>query len=899
MASSSTKPPPTFTGEGIAGAFGAQSSSANTFLSGVFLAGVENPQFADARLDGLNAAETDPNDPINLGLVMIGDWHLNSGHNKIYEGIVANAGSSPVFMIEGMGSDFDTVFKKDDALFSNSFPLSSDYPDVYWGVWTNQPSQVGPTAYYDLLATSTEEFDFLPWLVIPALDPDTEITTYTGTANYGFTRAFNAVTSWADDVSALNVSLGVDFDTGYIDEGTINLCFGGSSCGDADEAWHGHFSDSTGDLSFTPMAIKQGILPLMSVSGFTEDTMGNSGSFYGEIGGSVVGYNAGAAYDAVAGGFNLTTGVAVTDRSVSGTFLSEQEHRATPLDMNYIDGFQRGALMKGNGAVYTGLMGPHQTDYPSSVFFIDESTTENTFMVLGAYNDPNMIHWNQFGSVCSGCNLEFGIWDGSVSLLADNNSSSPTGSHTGPIAWVNYTPQDFTEIGLVRLGADSGYASQSFKSLDSVIDITGNAQDTFDFDLEVLFSNSVGAIEDTTLIVTNTETIDSVLYKFVWTLDFRPDNDVVQGAGLFNAADFTSDSFTGGKLEVIDVVEDVVIDTVEVDNAIFTGVISYDPDSTFNRAYIAGSIMLEAQFDSYMRTIDTRVIGDYENYGYRETRLSHNELLSMNDYLGVLVKQTSHIVDEHYLTNGNNAAIIFGQTGLTDGQLAADADESIHDELFDYDPIPLLQETGSGINNDTTPSVVTDDFDVGWGVWNGGADIIDAVGGSTSFVSGEDLYWLSARRADIADLQGEWRYGGFDDMTGSPNALSAGFFEGSGDAGTLTGLGMSFDVDFGSGFITDGKFEAQVGTDHWFTEFSGNAHGPTAVITSFSNGTVGTNADYSLNPGANITGEMRGIFTTGDFNDGFAAGFSLHEDAGGTYLNGVGLIDGRGIIPAL
>jgi len=356
---------------------------------------------------------------------------------------------------------------------------------------------------------------------------------------------------------------------------------------------------------------------------------------------------------------------------------------------------------------------------------------------------------------------------------------------------------------------------------------------------------------------------------------------VIKGAGLFDENDFMS-----GTLEVGNGTDKIV---VPMTKAILTGAVNVDPNST--EAYTAGSILLEATFTTEASTVvKTRILGDYDIFGYRETRLSRNELLNMNNYLGLLVKQGSNSVESHYLSNGVNNAIKFADNFLTDTDLATDADQAIHDELFRNDPLQLLEEAGGGINNATTPSSVTSAFNVGWGIWSGGADIIDATGGSSAFITGEDIYWLSAEREGIADLTGEWT---------NSNVIG---FEGTGSDGAMTSMDMSFDMNFGTGAITNGLFNATVNNgstdNNWQTGFSGSANGPTALINGFTDTRFGPNVNAVDNdPVTGLNALFQGIFTGNGANQGFATGFSLKGsiDGGSTFhdLTVVGVLGTR------
>ena len=864
-----------FEGEGVVGGFSLNAGgSSGSFLDGLFLAGIEDETFLDSRLDGLDPLETDPDDPKYNGLVMIGNWHNESSQDKIYPSIVANADTTPVFMNDWDGN-FSRVFKKVDATGGNTFSLTG-YDGVKWGIWENVDPLNGPSAIYSLDGTSFDDFPVMPWLVVPALDPDSEVTAYDGFINYGFTRAYNTHNSWGATLSALNVSLGLDFLNGNINDGTINLCFGGSGCGSAEEAWHGHFAAVPGSVTFIPGQIDQGVMPLLNVTGSTNHVDGTSEPFYGDIGGFLTGFvDTSSPYNGLAGGFNLTTGSSSEDRSVSGTFLSEKETRLSSLDMNYIDGFARGALMKPDGTVLTGLSGIHSSSSPSSVFFIDESTANNTVWKFGAYYHADMIHWNQFSDSNSN-SLDFGIWNGITTAQTSNLDDSVSTPYTGPVPWVNYIASDFSGLNLVRFGEGNSYiyGDVSFDSETSgFTPITSNDPGDFNFSFDV--DPATGDVLGHLMTLTKAQSIEGVAYTFIWEFELNPNNDVTDGVAMFNLADFDSATLT---------VKDASLDVVassNVSTAIVSGAISADRSSTWNQSHIGGSVLLESTVTVGGFVIDTKVLGDLDIFGYYEDRLTQSDLLAMENNLGIFVKRSSDAVSNFHLSNGNNSDLKITEGSITDSNI--DNHTKKDDILFDWKPVSTLSEettTLGAVNN--TPG-----FNVGWGPWTS-TKSTDHNGVESSNYHAEPVYWLSAKETPIGEISnGFYRYG---NNTGVdiPGAVLDKLGEGT--HGNLTDLAMSFEVNFGTGAVNAGLFEAVLNdgsTDTtWFTKFGGTVNGATALMDSFSESTIDASP-------VTMSGEIRGVFTgTGaDTNHGFAAGFSLTDST--NVLNGVGLINSR------
>jgi|GEM_PF-2313036 len=256
----------------------------------------------------------------------------------------------------------------------------------------------------------------------------------------------------------------------------------------------------------------------------------------------------------------------------------------------------------------------------------------------------------------------------------------------------------------------------------------------------------------------------------------------------------------------------------------------------------------------------------------------------MSDNLGLLVKRNSGVIDKHFLPTSTSTAVKFGDPSVSDSNMNIDPDGYVVEALYDYDPLPVIVGNGSSVSV-ASPAVAAAGFKVGWGPWDGGADIIDAQGVITPYTT-EALYWLAAEKADLQELSGQWNYNSVIDATGS------------GTHGPLNSLDMNFDVDFGTGSIINGNFEALVGgSTRWFTNFTGTVNGPTAVVNDFSNSTLGTNLDYSLNDIATMSGDMGGVFTGTGSVQGFATGFTLEAtiDGGSTFSNlgGVGILGSR------
>jgi len=747
-----------------------------------------------------------------------------------------------------------------DATGGNTFSLSG-YDGVKWGIWENVDPLNGPSAFYDVDGELFNDFEFIPWLVVPALDPDTEITDYTGQVNYGFTRAHNSYNSWGGTLSALNVSMNINFGLGTIAAGTINLCFGGSGCGSATESWHGHFGSGTlgADMS----------LPIMAVTGNISDPVNGSfyDSFFGDISGFLTGYNANQPYDALAGGFNLTTGVG--ERSVAGTFLNEIESRLTASNMEILDGFYRGAFMKPDGTVVTGLAGLHTTsDTLAGVYFVDESTTNNTVWKFGNYNGPNMIQWNGFGDANSN-SLQFGLLEGTATAQTDNINDSLFTSITGLIPWINYAPSDFSGINVIRFAPDSSYiyGDITFESSTAGWSPIASSNNPGNFDLAFGVDPSTGSVLGQRMSLTKLQTVNGNPYYFIWEFELNPNNNVVDGVAMFNIADYDSATLTvrDGSMNFVT--------SSNVTTAILSGSISSDRADAWNQSYIGGSTLLRGSVTVEGFDIDVQVLGDFEVYGYFDEQLTRTELNAMEDNLGIVVRRGTNAVSDFHLTTGNNSDMKLSQTTITVSNIA---DELITEGIvFNSQPESVLTEetTTVGATN-STPG-----FNVGWGAWASTLKT-DHKGATTSNYFSEAVYWLSAEKADLADLTGEWSYSNVVD------------FEGEGTGGSLSSLDMSFDVNFGSGNINNGLFRAVVGGNTWDAGFTGTVHGATANINDFSGSTFGTDPDPVNNASTTVSGDIRGIFTGTGTNQGFATGFSLTE-TGGAFVNGVGLLGTR------
>jgi hypothetical protein len=295
-------------------------------------------------------------------------------------------------------------------------------------------------------------------------------------------------------------------------------------------------------------------------------------------------------------------------------------------------------------------------------------------------------------------------------------------------------------------------------------------------------------------------------------------------------------------------------------------------DPANDDAWFAGTFYLETADNS------VNALGSYAIGSFMEDRLTTGQLLAMENNVGLLINP-ANVVTPVVSSGSDLDSPAFGQF-LDFGFSSLDQDaiisDEIHEQLRQFALANVIVENFPGSINEQS----NDDFNVGWGYWDTGADqLSNKLNGddvSTQGFSDGPLYWLSAEPTDIANLDGEWRYSGVTDFVVNDN-----------DGNEITSLDMGFDVNFADGAISNGFLEVISTAGTWDTNFNeGSVHGAYATMSGVS-GTYGDSTS--------VTGDIKGVFVGTGANQGFAAGFTL-DDNMGAFLGGAALINSRSIL---
>jgi hypothetical protein len=172
------------------------------------------------------------------------------------------------------------------------------------------------------------------------------------------------------------------------------------------------------------------------------------------------------------------------------------------------------------------------------------------------------------------------------------------------------------------------------------------------------------------------------------------------------------------------------------------------------------------------------------------------------------------------------------------------------------------------------------DFEVTWGRWNT-AEVLLPSGHPE--LMGPSIYWATVREAtELANLNGSYSYQ-------SDNACATGScIGGDANGGDLKQVDMGFQVDFGTGAISNGALTAIDSQDrNWAVSFDGALEGAAATMDN-----IATADGSDLN---GITGTINGVFTGSDV-PAFVGGFGLQS--GADFVQGMTLLQPGALVAA-
>jgi len=474
----------------------------------------------------------------------------------------------------------------------------------------------------------------------------------------------------------------------------------------------------------------------------------------------------------------------------------------------------------------------------------NEPNAEGDFTKLGVMNDESFISdgifedmafWNNFSLTAFPTNLEghFSTVLAAFGNILYENAGTST-SFVSPI-------DEFSMSFDVDFGSGDIMNGSLFSSADAGAGVTYNWMASFD-----------GTITG------GDPELDLIYAKFFEALNGSP-------GPYYDAVSSTPSP----AMSSADIIADFTGDT---DTPILTG--SY----RFDFADLSGSPFFAA------------AVGNFATSGAVDTRIAYDELAIMQDTVTLLVSGNDD--SGGTLVPGS---ISFGAAGsnFSLGFSPAIGVNDLNEQTLNsvdlsspFDDILVASSTATTLGAAT--NVLTGDA-ASLGYWESSNmtvyhNQLDAT--DTSSLD-EDIFWANVIPVDISDMTGSASYSQTGEFVGYSSYSDEG----------ISGLSMSFDMDFDTGTISNGLLDISNSFDTWDVAFSGgNINGSFVEFTGIQGDFYGY-GDSCTNC---VTGDIGGVFTEDMYGDpyGFAAGFSLNntlEPGFQDFVEGVAELSGGGI----
>ena len=447
----------------------------------------------DLRFDnsGIESGGVKQSDLENLGLVILSNPYNVSTNNV--------EGSIQDYIVPVFGSDTSSI--SDRPLFGQFTPTDGSDPyylslerlfinqnnstsaDIYqsnvgsynidWGVW-NSPgsSNNGLFAYNDSQDTDINENSFkaLPWLLVN----DPQISTYDGTATYSHVVA---KLDEDDYIGSVFTVFDVNFNTGLVDDGFINVCAGSSisfESGDG-ENWVAYFDGK----------VSGGFFNSTSVSGFID----NYSAFSGDIAGAFAAPdsdNNASPYNAFAGGFNFVKD-ANNSYYLSGLFLAEREARLNAEELYQMQ--HHIGMLVDNASVSFGVASHPSSDADGvspkiAVNDRGNQTFEPFNIDLTGPADEVLSGTSTSVVQSSSFAIDMGYWESAnMSIMHNQFNPALSSAISQDVLWANPVPVDITDYSGTYDYAETG----DFLGLSSI----NGAIDEFSMAFSMDFTNGI------------------------------------------------------------------------------------------------------------------------------------------------------------------------------------------------------------------------------------------------------------------------------------------------------------------------------------------------------------------------------------------------------------------------
>ena len=839
-------------GLGFAGVFDLFDADPEPIYSSVTGAFIVEPELRFSSAE-IQAFELETNEVFALGLIgndpqdsfigytAVTAEQLEAGQFPIFTNDLPNTDSlSGLFIADTF--DDQTQILRTDGFFGSTFdPDVGGRGTLSWGIFAggaisvdatlDQLDGIDPTPFDTVDAPSVVVLANPLEVFFDGVNVPFDFATPTGS----FISSQDLLGFAGTGAFTLRTAFDIDFRTGQVFNGELLAqVFDSVSLS---EIWSAEYQGQIADGIFKQTFFSNAVI---------FDALGNQiDSFNGSLLGLLVDsddFNLSRPGETFALGFDLV-GSSNPNLTLTGAVILEQENRITANEFFSVGNLGFFALERPAG-VTAGLAG---IDDASNLPFIISNDLGLNDPVLAGQLPASFVLRSGAASVDSlsdvrGFNLTWGFWDGTfdqpISSQTDRFDPSIADGIIESAFFTSVAPTDVSTLSGSLLYFTGGDTLDSFfvrSAVDGIEQFVGLVDGRFAIDF------NTGAITDGRFNILTTDTSGDFL-THLWEIGFDgqvvnqglSDLNLVEGLldgtpFAFSASSDIDGVFTGASAEGFASVFSFGIDGQEVDN------------------FVTGGALFEA-----------------------ETRIAAEEFAAV-DRAGFVVSQELSTITPTTIVGGASTDAASGSPVLIAPFPSVSTPAPILADPSVSRPDLVIRQVSGGVTEGLQTFDLGNGFELTWGAWNqdpsspAGSTLVQGVDSDlnvTQALLTDPTFFVSAQPTDIANLVGTATYSG----------VSA--FIGGGSAGQLTGVNAGFNVDFNSGFVSNG-FISTVGSNAgpgntFNADFDGQVIDGVVNSLSITNGLIDGNA-------ANISGNVGGFFS-GQAGEHFVGGFTL-EDA--------------------
>ena len=380
-------------------------------------------------------------------------------------------GSNPYYL------SLERVFvNQNNSTSSDIFYSNVGGHNVDWGFWDSPgSSNNGLFAFTNRQDTEVSEnsFKFMPWLLVN----EPVISSYDGNATYSNVTEFLGG-NVTDAIESVFASFDVNFNTGLVEDGIINLCVGSAGSPGNCAAGFGYHWDATFDAK-----ISGGFLNSTSLTGLVQ----NYYSFSGEIAGAFASPDnddPSAPYNAFAGGLNFTRDDYSTEY-ISGLFLAEREARMNAEEIRQSQ-HHLGMIVDENSVSFG--VASHPSSYADGVspkVALNDRGAQS-INAINTSGPQDEVFSGTSTSVVQPSTIvtDMGYWESdNMTIMHNQFNAMLTTAISQDVVWANPEPADISDYS----GTYSYYETGDFVGLSSINGAIDKFQMSFDMD----FTNGI------------------------------------------------------------------------------------------------------------------------------------------------------------------------------------------------------------------------------------------------------------------------------------------------------------------------------------------------------------------------------------------------------------------------